>query len=80
MMVGIVRGNKLEVIFNKLVKVKNFKEKVVKVFLKCVKEECKFFCGKNDFLILRGNIFEDIILIDFLKIVNELKEKVLVFF
>ncbi|XP_052710924.1 uncharacterized protein LOC128185347, partial [Crassostrea angulata] len=74
-MVGIVRGNKPEVILNKLVKVKNFKEKAVKVLSKCVKEECKLLCGKNDPSILRGNTSEDIISIDFLKIANELKEK-----
>nr|XP_034309040.1 uncharacterized protein LOC105329354 isoform X5 [Crassostrea gigas]XP_034309041.1 uncharacterized protein LOC105329354 isoform X5 [Crassostrea gigas] len=79
MMVGIVRGKKPEVILNKLMNVKNFREKAVKVLSKCVKEECKLLCSKNNPLILRGSTTEDIHSTDFLKIANELKEKAPVF-
>lgn len=78
-MVGIVRGKKPEVILNKLMNVKNFREKAVKVLSKCVKEECKLLCSKNNPLILRGSTTEDIHSTDFLKIANELKEKAPVF-
>ncbi|XP_052684053.1 uncharacterized protein LOC128164304 isoform X4 [Crassostrea angulata] len=78
MMVGIVRGKKPEVILNKLMNVKNFREKAVKVLSKCVKEECKLLCSKNNPLIL-GSTTEDIHSTDFLKIANELKEKAPVF-
>lgn len=67
MMVGIVRGKKPEVILNKLINVKNFREKAVKVLSKCVKEECKLLCSKNNSLILRGSTTEDIHSTDFLK-------------
>lgn len=79
MMVGIVRGKTPEVILNKLMNVKNFREKAVKVLSKCVKEECKLLCSKNNPLILRGSTTEDIHSTDFLKIANELKEKAPVF-
>eukprot|EP00105_Crassostrea_gigas_P012770 XP_011428873.1 PREDICTED: uncharacterized protein LOC105329354 isoform X3 [Crassostrea gigas] len=79
MMVGIVRGKKPEVILNKLMNVKNFREKAVKVLSRCVKEECKLLCSKNNPLILRGSTTEDIHSTDFLKIANELKEKAPVF-
>lgn len=74
MMVGIVKGKKPEVILNKLMSVKNVREKVAKVLSKCVKEECKLLCSKNNSLILRGSTTEDIHSTDFLKIANELKE------
>lgn len=72
---GIVKGNKPEVILNKLMTLKNFKKKAVKVLSKCVKEECKLLCGKNNPSILRGSTTEDILSIDFLNIANELKER-----
>lgn len=78
-MVGIVRGKKTEVILNKLMNIKNVREKAAKVLSKCVKEECKLHCGKNNPLILRGNTTEDIHSTDFLKIANEVKEKAPVF-
>lgn len=78
-MVGIVRGKKPEVILNKLMNVKNVREKAAKVLSKCVKEECKLLCGKNNPLILRGSTTEDIHSTDFSKIANELKNKAPVF-
>lgn len=77
--VGLVRGNKPEVILNKLLKLKDFKEKAVKSVTKYVKEECKLLCGKKDASVLRGNSPDCLASVDFQRINAELRQRAPVF-
>ncbi|XP_062577634.1 uncharacterized protein LOC134239465 [Saccostrea cucullata] len=73
--VGLVRGNKPEVILNKLLKSKGFKEKAFKTIKKYVKEECRLLCGKKDASVLRGNSPDCLASVDFQKIATELRKR-----
>ncbi|XP_062572276.1 uncharacterized protein LOC134234243 [Saccostrea cucullata] len=73
--VGLVRGNKPEVILNKLLKSKGFKEKAFKTITKYVKEECRLLCGKKDASVLRGNSPDCLASVDFQEIATELRKR-----